>query len=101
MLTAYHKKGPLIMVQRLVKHGSEGGYRAELKTDNVCERCRNGHRQFDRQYTKTYKSRGIKYTRYDVLDHLYKPGKTSGNSVSNQSRAEHTGSSAVPTGPET
>lgn len=65
------------MAQRqLVKHGSEAGYREEIKTDNVCERCRNGHRVFDTQYTKRGKAKNLKYGRYDVIDHLYSPDNT-------------------------
>lgn len=61
------------MANRLAKHGSEAGYRQELQTNSVCERCRNGHRVFDSQYSKTNKAKGLKYGRYDVLDHLYNP----------------------------
>lgn len=63
------------MPAKLAQHGSEAGYRAELKRNDVCNRCRNGHRVFDTQYNKANKAKGIKYDRYDVLDHLYKPGQ--------------------------
>lgn len=61
----------------MVKHGSERGYREEIKVGEACPRCRNGHREFDRQYSRSYKSKGIKYKTDQVIDHLYKPGKTS------------------------
>jgi hypothetical protein len=56
-----------------IKHGSEAGYREELKTGEACERCRNGHREFSKQYNKTYKAKGIKYGIYDVVDQNYVP----------------------------
>jgi hypothetical protein len=74
--------------KNLARHGSEAGYREELKTGSVCERCRNGHRQFDKQYKPSGKKQGLKYTRFDVIDHLYRPGRARVG----QSRAEHTAS---------
>jgi hypothetical protein len=59
------------MANYSVKHGSEAGYREELKTGEPCERCRNGHRQFARKYSKAGKAAGLSYSVYDVIDHLY------------------------------
>ena len=55
------------MAAKLAKHATEAGYKAELKTDNVCEKCRTAHRIYNRQFTKGYKARGIKYGSHDVL----------------------------------
>jgi hypothetical protein len=88
------------MTQRLAKHGSEAGYRAELKTDNVCERCRNGHRVFDTQYNRRNKGKGIKYGRFDVLDHLYVPGRASHPPAAAQTRTEPSGLHTARKAPE-
>lgn len=55
------------MPTKLAPHGSEAGYRQEVGTGSVCERCRQAHREFNRQYTKNYKAKGIKYDRYQVI----------------------------------
>lgn len=75
------------MAGQLAHHGSEAGYRAEVKRGDVCNRCRNGHRQYDKQYTKAFKAKGIKYGAYDVIDHLYAPGRVRAGSGSGQGRA--------------
>jgi hypothetical protein len=74
------------MVPKLIKHGTEQGYREELKQGNPCNRCRNGHREFDRQYSRAYKAKGIKYKTDQVVDHLYTPGKTRGAAAQSQAR---------------
>lgn len=79
------------MPTKLAKHGSEAGYREELKTGNVCERCRNGHRVFDTQYSRRNKDKGLKYGRYDVLDGQYKPNQPRGLQGTGQTRPEPTG----------
>jgi hypothetical protein len=56
------------MTITLAKHGTEKGYKQELKTRNVCTRCQNAHREYNRQFTKAYKIKGIKYTNTMVLD---------------------------------
>lgn len=61
-----------------VKHGSEAGYREELKTGEPCERCRNGHREFAKQYSKSYKTQGIRYQKHQVVDHLYQGRRGAG-----------------------
>lgn len=63
---------------RMVKHGTEQGYRAEIATGEACPRCRNGHRVFDSQYKKAGKAKGLKFKTDQVLDHLYTPGRTVG-----------------------
>lgn len=72
------------MATQLAKHGSEAGYRAEISHGEACPRCRNAHRQFDKQYTKIGKRQGLKYTRYEVIDHLYRPGKARVTTVPDQ-----------------
>lgn len=89
------------MVKTLIKHGSEAGYRAELITDSVCDRCRNGHRVFDRQYSAAGKKRGVKYGRNDVIDHLYKPGKPSQTQRLSRDNPETTQTRPEPHSPET
>jgi hypothetical protein len=70
------------MATKLVRHGTNEGYKAESKDDNVCERCRNAHRVYQSQYSKAGKARGIKYTGHQVIDHLYQSA--------NRSRADRT-----------
>lgn len=67
------------MAQRLAKHGSEAGYKAELTTGNICERCRNAHRVYARQFRPTGKAKGLKYGTYDVIDHLYSQSQSAPN----------------------
>ena len=62
------------MAQKLPRHGSNAGYKAEQKTGRICERCRKGHNVYNRQYTKAGKLAGLKYANYDVIDHLYQGG---------------------------
>jgi|SRR5579859_875647 len=64
------------MAETLARHGTWAGYKAELKTDNVCPRCRAASRVYNSQYSKANKARGVHYTTDQVIDHLYKPGKT-------------------------
>ena len=63
------------MTQRLIKHGTAAGYNAEVKTGNVCVRCRNARRVYQAQFTKKAKeARGGRSPQYDthtVIDHLY------------------------------
>lgn len=81
--------------QTLIKHGTMAGYREELKTDNVCERCRKASRQYNKQYSRPYKAKGIKYGLNQVIDHLYKPGKSSvppARTLTEPTPTEHVGS---------
>ena len=59
------------MAQQLAKHGSDAGYRAHLSKGDMCERCRNGHRVYARQFRPKGKAAGLHYGSYDVIDHLY------------------------------
>lgn len=88
------------MANQMIKHGSETGYRTELARGEVCPRCRNGHRQFDKQYTKGYKSRGVRYGSSEVLDHLYVPGRRSAASGSVPGTAGRTAPAPSPVLPE-
>lgn len=76
------------MAQRLAKHGSNAGYKAELATGQVCERCRNGHRVYQRQFRPQGKAQGLKYGSYDVIDHLYTQSQR--EPKRNRARAEPT-----------
>lgn len=62
------------MAQRLAKHGSNAGYKAEQKTGQICDRCRRAHNVYNKQFTRAGKAAGLKYASYDVIDHLYKAG---------------------------
>lgn len=73
------------MTNRLTKHGTEAGYKAELVTGNLCSRCRAAHRVYNRQFSKAAKAKGLKYSSHDVLDHLDYPN--AGRQNSGQSRA--------------
>jgi len=60
------------MPGKLIRHGSNAGYKAEMERgDDPCNRCRNARRVYQTQYTKSGKARGIKYTNDQVIDHLY------------------------------
>lgn len=60
------------MPSKLIRHGSNAGYKAELdRGDEPCNRCRSARRVYQTQYTKSGKARGIKYTNDQVIDHLY------------------------------
>jgi hypothetical protein len=59
------------VAQRLVKHGTDAGYKTELQTGNVCDRCRTAHRVYARQFTKKGRAAGLKYGAHDVIDNLY------------------------------
>lgn len=89
------------MAKTLIKHGTERGYRAELVSGNVCERCRNGHRVFDRQYSARGKRTGLKYRTDEPLDHLYKPGTPRGKQTQTRIRPEETSSGLLQDSSET
>jgi len=70
----------------MAKHGSEAGYDAERRSgQNVCNRCRNAHRVFARQYRPAGKAQGLKFGYREVIDHHYsgdgKPQINSGRSA--------------------
>lgn len=58
------------MAAKLAKHGTQAGYKAELATGNVCNRCRNAHRIYNQQFTVTGKKNGLRYGVHEVIDHL-------------------------------
>jgi hypothetical protein len=64
------------MAQNVVKHGTWAGYKAELQTNSVCDRCRAASRVYNNQYSRANKAKGVHYTTDQVIDHLYKPGKS-------------------------
>ena len=64
------------MAQQLAKHGSEAGYNAHRSKGDMCERCRNAHRVYARQYRPKGKAAGLHYTVYEVIDHLYSPSQS-------------------------
>lgn len=92
------------MATALAKHGTEKGYKQEVKTKTICPRCRNAHREYNRQFTKAYKLKGIKYTNTQVLDVASnraslgdtgpRPGRASAAPVPAQPQPSH-----EPTGP--
>lgn len=84
------------MAPRLIKHGTENGYREEIKSGKACNRCLNAHRVFGRQYRAVGKSQGLKYGKNDVLDHLYTGRKQDAvRTVPDMSQGQPTG---VPVG---
>lgn len=71
------------MAQKLIRHGSNAGYRAELAANGeACQRCHKAHLVYQTQYSRSAKAAGIKYAGADVIDHLYqastepKPGRS-------------------------
>ena len=72
--------------KQLVRHGTDSGYRAELKVGEPCERCRNAHRVYSTQFGARAKAQGIRYKTDEVLDHLYKgSGRKASTSKANLS----------------
>jgi hypothetical protein len=55
------------MAVKLARHGTEAGYKSELKTGHPCQRCITAHRVYNKQFTKTGKAKGLKYSSHDVL----------------------------------
>jgi hypothetical protein len=62
------------MTRTLARHGTNAGYKAELATGNVCDRCRKAHNVYGKQYTRTGKAAGLKYGNHQVIDQLYQAG---------------------------
>lgn len=59
------------MAQQLARHGSEAGYNSELKTGNICDRCRAAHRVWSRRKSTKGKAEGLgQFSSKDVIDHL-------------------------------
>lgn len=59
------------MPQKLIRHGTNAGYKAEIVLGDACDRCRKAHNVYQRQYTKIGRKTGLKYTGDQVLDHLW------------------------------
>ena len=86
------------MAHKLAKHGSNAGYRAEQNSGNVCDRCRKAHNVYNKQFTKSGKAAGLKYTNYQVIDHLYSPSPVpSGLRRPERSRAQAVTEPSAPT----
>jgi hypothetical protein len=75
--------------KQLIRHGTDAGYRAELKVSTPCERCRNAHRVYSTQFGPRAKKAGVKYATDEVIDHLYKPGRRASTSSANLSKASY------------
>lgn len=56
--------------RKLIRHGSNNGYRAEIAIGEACDKCKAGHRVFQTQYTRVNRAKGLKYRGEEVLDHL-------------------------------
>jgi hypothetical protein len=56
--------------KKLVRHGTNNGYRAEIAMGDACEKCKAAHRVFQTQYTRDNRAKGLKYKGDDVLDQL-------------------------------
>lgn len=59
------------MADKLIRHGTDAGYRAEIATGGACERCANAHRVYQRQFRPKGRSLGLKYASDEVIDQLY------------------------------
>lgn len=60
------------MDRKLIRHGSNAGYRAELAASGeACPRCHKAHLVYQTQYSRSAKAAGTKYAGSDVIDHLY------------------------------
>jgi hypothetical protein len=60
------------MDRKLIRHGSNAGYRAELAANGeACPRCHKAHLVYQTQYSRSAKASGTKYAGSDVIDHLY------------------------------
>lgn len=70
----------------LIKHGSEAGYRAELQTDSVCDRCRKGHQMYDRMSRAARTKGTAKPDRYEALDSQWTKSRRDPRGMSKQSQ---------------
>lgn len=86
--------------KKLVRHGTNNGYRAENTLGDACERCKAAHRVFQTQYNKVNRAAGLKYGGDEILDHL--DGKVQSKASTVQSLSGYTVGSASrrPTAPE-
>jgi hypothetical protein len=56
--------------KKLIRHGTNNGYRAENAMGEACERCKAAHRVFQTQYNRANRAKGVKYTGTQILDQL-------------------------------
>lgn len=71
MVRLYHANaGGKVATKKLIRHGSETGYKAELAIGVPCSRCKAAHTVYNRQFTKAGKQKGLKYTAEQVIDNL-------------------------------
>lgn len=56
--------------KKLIRHGTNNGYRAEIAMGEACDKCKAAHRVFQTQYTRDNRAKGLKYKGDTVLDHL-------------------------------
>lgn len=84
------------MANKLAKHGSEAGYRSELNSGNLCDRCRAAHRVWGRRNRKNG-TELRRYSSYDVIDHLDRRN-TAPRSAPPRSRPAPTGDASAGTG---
>lgn len=83
------------MPAKLIRHGSNAGYRAEISAGNTpCDRCHKAHLVYQTQHTKSGKARGLKYTGAEVIDHLYTGGRA--GQGGKRTRAGHDRTAALP-----
>ena len=54
--------------KKLIRHGTNDGYRAEITIGDACPRCKIAHNKYQTQYSKAAKRSGIKYSGSQVLD---------------------------------
>lgn len=55
----------------MIRHGSDRGYREEIKRGEPCSRCRNAHRVYQTQFRAKGKAAGLSYAADQVIDQLY------------------------------
>jgi hypothetical protein len=69
-MVAYPRPEEYMPNKKLVRHGTNNGYRAEIAMGEACDRCKAAHRVFQTQYTRDNRAKGLKYKGDTVLDHL-------------------------------
>lgn len=70
----------------MIRHGSEAGYRAELESDSVCERCRKGHQMYDRLSRTARRTGSQRPDRYTPLDSQWTPSRNAPQKKTAQNR---------------
>jgi hypothetical protein len=59
---------------KLIAHGTNAGYRAELLVGTPCDRCTKAHRVYQTQFRPKGKREGLKFSNDQVIDQLWKAG---------------------------